>query len=156
MPRRGPIKKREREPDIKYQSVLIAQFINYIMRNGNKSVAIKIVHGALETAERKLNKGVIEILDQVIVNAGPQLELRSRRIGGANYQIPYEVRGDRRITLAFRWLIKAAKSRKGKPMKEKLAQELIDAFNNTGVAVKKKIDTHKMAESNRAFAHFAW
>lgn len=156
MSRKGPVKKREREPDIKHQSVLISQFINYVMRKGNKSAALKIVYGALETAGKKLNKGELEVLEQVIVNAGPQLELRSRRIGGANYQIPYEVRGDRKITLAFRWIIKAAKSRKGKPMAEKLAQELIDAYNNTGTAVKKKSDTHRMAEANRAFAHFAW
>jgi len=156
MSRKGPVKKRVREPDIKHQSVLISQLINYVMRNGNKSAALKIVYGALESAGKKLNKGELEVLEQVIVNAGPQLELRSRRIGGANYQIPYEVRGDRKITLAFRWIIKAAKSRKGKPMAERLAQELIDAFNNTGTAVKKKSDTHRMAEANRAFAHFAW
>lgn len=156
MSRKGPVKKRERDPDIKYQSVLISQLINYVMRKGNKSAAFKIVYGALESAGKKLNKGELEVLEQVIINAGPQLELRSRRIGGANYQIPYEVRGDRKITLAFRWIIKAAKSRKGKPMAEKLAQELIDAYNNTGTAVKKKSDTHRMAEANRAFAHFAW
>ena len=154
--RRGQTPKREIEPDIKYQSVLIAKFINYVMRNGSKAVARKIVYEALSNAEKKIGKIGVEILDQVVRNAGPELELRSRRIGGANYQIPYPVKPERRITLALRWIIEGAKSKKGKPMNEKLTQELIDAFNNTGVAVKKKIDTHRMADANKAFAHFAW
>ena len=154
--RQGQTPKREIEPDIKYQSVLIAKFINYVMRNGSKAIARKIVYGALQNTEKKIGKNAVEILDQVVRNAGPELELRSRRIGGANYQIPYPVKPERRITLALRWIIESAKSKKGKPMMEKLTQELIDAFNNTGVAVKKKIDTHRMADANRAFAHFAW
>ncbi len=154
--RRGKAPKRIVEPDIKYQSALVAKFINYMMRNGSKAIARGIVYGALEESEKKLGKSALEVLDQVIRNAGPELELRSRRIGGANYQIPYPVKPERRVTLALRWIIEAAKSKKGKPMNEKLTQELIDAFNNTGVAVKKKIDTHRMADANKAFAHFAW
>jgi len=154
--RTGLVKKRKIEPDIKYSSILVAKFINYVMRKGKKAIARKIIYGALENVEKKLNKNALEILDQVIKNAGPEQELRSRRIGGANYQIPYPVKADRRITLALRWIIEAAKSKKGKPMVEKLTEELIDAYNNTGVAVKKKSDTHRMAEANKAFAHFAW
>lgn len=144
------------EPDRKYSSLLLTKFINKIMLSGKKNAAEKIVYGALEKAEKKLNKPAMEILDIVIDNAGPQLELKSRRIGGANYQVPYEVKGDRKMALAFRWIIDAARKGKGKPMEEKLLEELINAFNNTGTAIKKKQDTHKMADANKAFAHFAW
>lgn len=154
--RRGQVPKRKIESDIKYQSALVAKFINYIMRSGRKAIARRIVYDSLENAEKKLGKGPLEILEQVIRNAGPEQELRSRRIGGANYQIPYPVKTERRTTLALRWIIDAAKSKKGKPMNDKLTQELIDAFNNTGLAVKKKNDTHRMADANKAFAHFAW
>lgn len=154
--RRGQIPKRIIEPEVRYQSALVAKFINYVMRQGRKPIARKIVYGALQNSEKKLGKGALEILEQAVRNAGPEQELRSRRIGGANYQIPYPVKPERRVTLALRWIINAAKSKKGKPMTEKLTQELIDAFNSTGAAVKKKIDTHRMADANRAFAHFAW
>ncbi len=154
--RRGQAPKRTVEPDIKHQSVLVAKFVNYIMRSGEKTIAQDIVYDALENAQKKLNKNSLEILEQVIRNAGPEQELRSRRIGGANYQIPYPVKPERKVTLALRWIIEAAKSKKGQPMVEKLTNELIDAFNNTGAAVKKKMDTHRMADANRAFAHFAW
>jgi small subunit ribosomal protein S7 len=154
---RRAIKRRQPiEPDRKYTSTFVASFINKIMMNGKKSVAEKIVYGALEKAEKKIGKPMQEIIDMVIENAGPQLELKSRRIGGANYQVPYEVKGERRSALALRWIIDAARGGKGKPMEEKLADELINAFNNTGVAVKKKQDTHRMADANKAFAHFAW
>ena len=156
MPRRGHIIKRKIEPDIQHQSVLVARFINYVMRKGQKNTARKIVYEALVNAEKKLAKGSLEILEQAVRNAGPEQELRSRRIGGANYQIPYPVSSERRQALALRWIIDAAKSKKGKPMNEKLAQELIDAFNSTGAAVKRKIDMHRMADANKAFAHFAW
>lgn len=154
--RRGTKKRAPLEPDRKYSSVLIAGFINKIMQNGKKNIAEKIVYGALQRAEKKIGKPVPELLDVVIENAGPQMELKSRRIGGANYQVPYEVKGERRMTLALRWIIDAARHGKGKPMEEKLAEELINAFNNSGIAVKKKQDTHKMADANKAFAHFAW
>ncbi len=154
---RKPVKKRNIvEPDFKYSSPLVASFINKIMKAGKKSIAEKIVYGALEIAEKQLNKPALEALDLAINNAGPQLELKSRRIGGANYQIPYEVKGERKSALAIRWIIDAARGRKGKPMKEKLAEEIVNACNNTGTAIKKKMDTHKMAEANKAFAHFAW
>lgn len=154
--RRGQVTKRKIEPDIIHQSALVAKFINYVMKNGDKTKARKIVYGSLENAEKKLGKPALEVLDQVIRNAGPEMELRSRRIGGANYQIPYPVNTERKITLALRWIIGAAHSKKGKAMVVKLTQELIDAFNNTGAAVKRKTDTHRMADANKAFAHFAW
>jgi len=144
------------EPDRKFSSLMVAKFINRIMLSGKKSIAQRIVYGALEKAEQQLKKPAMEIMETAIENAGPQLELKSRRIGGANYQVPYEVRGDRKMTLAFRWIIEAARSRKGKPMKDKLCEEIMNAFNNTGTAIKKKQDTHRMAEANKAFAHFAW
>lgn len=144
------------EPDFKYSSLLVASFINKIMKNGKKSVAEKIVYGALESAEGEIKKPALEVLDTALDNAGPQLELKSRRIGGANYQVPHEVRGERKVALATKWIINAARGQKGKPMKERLAQEIISAYNNTGVAIKKKQDTHRMAEANKAFAHFAW
>ncbi|MBI2063471.1 MAG: 30S ribosomal protein S7 [Candidatus Yanofskybacteria bacterium] len=154
---RKPIKKKIIvEPDYKYSSLLIAKLINKVMESGKKSIAERIVYGALERAEKELKKPALEVLDAALNNAGPQLELKSRRIGGANYQVPYEVRGERKMALAFRWIIDAARSSKGKPMQEKLAQEIINAYNNTGIAIKKKTDTHRMAEANKAFAHFAW
>jgi small subunit ribosomal protein S7 len=154
---RRPIKRRKPiEPDRKYNSILVASFINKVLISGKKSIAERIVYNALEKAEKKLNKPVLELLDVVVENAGPQLELKSRRIGGANYQVPYEVKSDRKITLALRWLVEAARKSKGKPMEDKLAEEMINAFNNAGTAVKKKQDMHKMADANKAFAHFAW
>lgn len=126
------------------------------MQHGKKTVAMKIVYNALDLAAKKLNKSPIEIFEQVLQNAGPNMELKSRRIGGANYQVPIEVRPERKITLAMRWIINSARSQKGKAMAEKLSEELISAYNNTGGAVKKKVDTHRMAEANKAFAHFAW
>ena len=140
--RRGQVLKKIIEPDIKYQSALVAKFINYIMKSGRKAIARGIVYGALEESEKKLGKKALEVLDQVIRNAGPEF--------------PYPVKPERKTTLALRWIIEAAQSKKGKPMVEKLSQEMIDAFNNTGIAVKKKMDTHRMADANRAFAHFAW
>lgn len=126
------------------------------MQRGKKSIAEKIVYGALERAEKELGKPAIDVLDAALNNAGPQLELKSRRIGGANYQVPHEVRGERKLALAIHWIISASRSQKGKPMQIKLAQEIINAYNNTGAAIKKKTDTHRMAEANKAFAHFAW
>ena len=154
---RKPLKKKiELQPDIKYQSLLVARFINQIMERGKKSVAEKIIYETLERIEKQTKKPALEALQQALDNAGPQVEIRSRRVGGANYQVPYEVRGERRVTLALRWIIGAAKNQKGKPMAQKLAEELMNAFNNTGTAVKKKTDTHRMADANKAFAHFAW
>jgi small subunit ribosomal protein S7 len=155
---RKPIKKKrpELEPDRKYNSLLVTRLINYLMYDGKKSVAQKVVYDAFDLTEKKLKKTPLELMEAVIENAGPQLELKSRRVGGANYQVPYEVKGDRKVTLALRWIISAARSGKGKPMAEKLSQELISVYNNEGAAVKKRNDTHRMAEANKAFAHFAW
>jgi small subunit ribosomal protein S7 len=154
--RRKKRQKREIPQDSVYNSVAVEKFINHVMKKGKKTIARKIVYGAFEIIKEKTKKEPLEIFDLAIANASPLLEIKPKRIGGATYQVPREVRGDRRITLATRWIILAAKSKKGKPMKEKLAQELIDAAQNQGVAIKKKEDTHRMAEANRAFAHFAW
>ena len=161
---RKKVAKLEINPDPKYNSLLAAKFINNLMKRGKKSVAQTIFYSALELAAKNLKKDLpagrqeiaLEILDQAIKNTSPLLEVKSRRVGGANYQVPYEVKGKRREALAFRWVIGAARKKKGKAMAEKLAQELMDAFNNTGDAVKKKEETHRVAEANRAFAHFAW
>jgi len=143
-------------PDFKYNSVLIQKFINYVMRKGKKTIAQKIVYGALDNIKEKTKQNPLEIIEKAIKNASPLLELRSRRIGGANYQVPVEVSLERQIALAMRWIINAAKSKKGQSMIEKLSEELILASKNEGAAVKKKNDVHKMAEANRAFAHFTW
>ena len=154
---RRPIKKRAQvEPDIKYSNILISKFINHIMQHGKKTIAMKIVYDALDLAAKKLNKPSIEIFEQAIQNASPNMELKSRRIGGANYQVPIEVRPERKVALAMRWIIDFARSQKGKAMAMKLSEELANAYNNTGGAANKKMDTHRLAESNKAFAHFAW
>ncbi|HWA64666.1 MAG TPA: 30S ribosomal protein S7 [Candidatus Paceibacterota bacterium] len=154
---RRPVKKRIIiEPDLKYQSVLVSKLINRIMREGKKAVAMRIVYNALDILEQKTKKPAMEALEIAISNAGPNMELKSRRIGGANYQVPIEVKPERRTSLAIRWMIEAARGAKGKPMEEKFAEEMLNAFNNTGGAVKKKLDTHRMADANKAFAHFAW
>lgn len=154
---RRPVKKRAVvEADLKYSSILVAKLINKVMEAGKKSIANKIVYGALEKAEKTLNKPAMDVLQQAFDNAGPTMELKSRRIGGANYQVPIEVKPERRIALAIRWIIDSARSGKGKAMEEKLAEEIINAFNNTGGAVKKRNDVHRMADANKAFAHFAW
>jgi len=148
--------KRIIPPDPVYDNTTVSKFINQVMRRGKKTIAKKIVYGAFDIVKEKTKKEPTEIFELALSNASPLLEVRPKRIGGATYQVPVEVRGDRRLTLSMRWIIGAAKSKKGKPMKEKLAEELINAANNTGVAIKKKEDTHRMAEANRAFAHFAW
>lgn len=148
--------KRIISPDPIYGNTTVAKFINHVMRRGKKTTARKIIYEAFNIIKEKLKKDPLEIFDLALQNAAPFLEVKSKRVGGATYQVPREVKGERRLTLAMRWIIQAAKSKKGKPMREKLAQELIDASSNTGVAVKKKEDTHRMAEANRAFAHFRW
>lgn len=156
MAKRRKIKRRTTDPDLVYNDATVAKFINYIMKKGKKTVARKIVYGAFDILKEKTKKEPLELFEQAIKNTSPFLEVRPRRIGGATYQVPMEVRGDRKLALAMRWLIQSAKSKKGKPMKERLAEELMAAANNTGWAVKKKEDTHRMAEANRAFARFAW
>lgn len=154
---RRPVKRKHApQPDQKYTSVLVTQFINYVMEDGKKSVASRLVYDAIDQAAAQTKKKQMEVIEGAINNVGPTMELRSRRVGGANYQVPIEVRPSRRIALALRWIITAARSAKGKAMDKRLAEELINALNNEGVAVKKKEDTHRMAEANRAFAHLAW
>ena len=155
MARKGKTPKRIIGPDRKFGNILVQKLINKIMLNGKKTIAERIVYTALETASKKLNQGPVEVFQGAMNNMMPMVQLKSRRVGGANYQIPTEVSGDRKIILGMQWLITSARARKGMPMAKRLATELIDAFNNTGGAVKKKEDTHKMAEANRAFAHFA-
>ena len=155
----GRRKKKEDRgliPDPRYNNILITRFINRLMKQGKKSVAQKVLYDALDIIKEKLEKNPIEIFDKAIKNVSPLLEVRSRRVGGAHYQIPFPVHGDRKQTLAIRWLIMAARTRKGKPMGQRLAQEFMDASSDTGGAVKKKNDVQRMAEANRAFARFAW
>jgi small subunit ribosomal protein S7 len=145
------------EPDIAYNSQKLGKFINNIMQHGKKETARKAVYQAFEIIKEKTgNPNPLEVFDTAIKNAGPLVEVRSRRIGGANYQVPREVRPERRTALAMRWIIEAARNKKGAPIHQKLAEELILASKNEGIAVKKRDDTHKMADSNKAFAHFAW
>lgn len=144
-------------PDLVYNSQKVGKFINYIMEGGKKNTARKVVYGAFDIIKVKEKiEDPMEVFDGAMKNVGPLVEVRSRRVGGANYQVPREVRAERRVSLAMRWIIAAAKSKKGIPMQQKLADELIAANKNEGEAVKKRENTHKMAESNKAFAHFAW
>ena len=152
---RRAYKKHKIAPDRVYNDVVVSQFINKIMKQGKKTTAQKIVYGAFDIIKEKTKKEPIEIFRAAIENASPLLEVKPKRIGGATYQVPMEVRGERKLALAFKWLIDGARAKKGKPMAEKLAQELIDCINNQGNAIKKKADTHRMAEANKAFAHFA-
>ncbi|MBU4314725.1 MAG: 30S ribosomal protein S7 [Actinobacteria bacterium] len=152
---RGKVIKKEIQPDIVYDSVMVAKLINQVMRRGKKTIATRIVYEAFELMKKKTKKEPLDVFDGALKNAAPVLEVRAKRVGGATYQIPVEVRGDRKIALAMRWIIAAAKAKKGKPMAEKLSDELIAAYNNEGPAIKKKLDMHRMAEANRAFAHFS-
>ncbi len=154
---RSPIKNPHvLQPDQRYSSVLVTKLINQIMKEGKRSLASRIVYTALDNSAATLKKTPMEVLDAAITNSGPTMELKSRRVGGSNYQVPVEVRPERRVQLALRWMIEAARSGKGRAMDVKLAEEFVNAFNNTGNAVKKKADVHRMADANRAFAHFAW
>ncbi|MFY9457780.1 MAG: 30S ribosomal protein S7 [Candidatus Spechtbacterales bacterium] len=148
--------KREILSDPKYDNQIVARFINYIMWDGEKSVAREVVYDAFDIIAEKTKKEALDVFDEAIKNTSPMLEVKSKRVGGANYQVPRPVKGDRRLTLSLRWMIRAARSKKGQRMAEKLAEELIQASQNSGAAVKKKDDTHRMAQANRAFAHFGW
>ncbi|MBN2569054.1 MAG: 30S ribosomal protein S7 [Deltaproteobacteria bacterium] len=154
MPRRREISKRKILPDPQYSSVLVARFVNNLLKKGKKNTAESLLYGAFNIIEKKVNGSPLEVFETAVTNVKPVLEVKSRRVGGATYQVPTEVASDRRIALAIRWLITNAKSRAGKSMKEKLAIEFIDAANNRGGSVKKREDTHKMAEANKAFAHY--
>ncbi len=156
MPRRNRPPRREVAPDHKYSSVLVAKFINKLMLDGKKSTAQSILYDALDIIEARAKRPGLDIFEQAVRNATPILEVKPRRVGGATYQVPVEVRSDRRLSLAIRWLVQSARKRSGKSMAEKLASELMDAANNTGQTIKRREDTHKMAEANRAFAHYRW
>ena len=156
MPRRAQAIKREISPDAKYQSVVVARLINKVMRCGKKSTAERIVYGALQVVEQQESKAPVSLLEQAVRNATPLLGVKPRRIGGATYQVPVEVRPDRGLSLAMRWLVNSARARTGKSMVEKLAAELSGASKGQGATVKRREDTHRMAEANRAFAHFRW
>ena len=156
MPRRGNVPKREILPDPVYNSVLVTKLVNSIMLDGKKGVAQKVVYGAFDIISEKTGKEPLEVFQQAMENIMPSLEVKARRVGGATYQVPIEVRPARRQTLGLRWLTNYSRARGEKTMKERLTGEIMDAANNTGSSVKKREDTHKMADSNKAFAHFRW
>ena len=156
MPRKGPVPKRDVLPDPVYHSKTVTKFINKVMLSGKKSVAQRVVYDAFDTIREKTGQDPLEVFETALRNVMPVLEVKARRVGGANYQVPVEVRADRRMTLGIRWLGGYARLRGEKTMDARLSAELMDAANNTGAAIKKKEDTHKMAEANKAFAHYRW
>ena len=156
MPRKGSVPKREVLPDPIYGSVVFTKLVNQIMLDGKKSVAERICYGALDIIKEKTERDPMEVFNEAMENVMPVLEVKARRVGGANYQVPIEVRPDRRQTLAIRWIANYTRKRSGKSMEQKLANELMDAATGTGASVKKREDTHKMAEANKAFAHYKW
>jgi small subunit ribosomal protein S7 len=155
MPRRGKYQKRQTQPDVRYNSPQLQLFINKVMLSGKKAVAEKIVYSSLETAAERLGRQPMEVFESALRNAAPTVEVKPKRVGGATYQVPQEIKGDRRFALAMRWIIQSARGRQGRPMAERLTAELIDAFNNTGASVRRREETHRMAEANRAFSHYA-
>lgn len=156
MPRRRVAEKREILPDPKYNSKLLSKFINVMMEDGKKSIAERICYGAFEIIKEKTGNDPLKVFKTAIENVKPVVEVKPRRVGGATYQVPIEIRPQRRAALAFRWIINYSRLRNEKTMRERLAAELMDAFNNTGASIKKKEDTHRMAEANKAFAHYRW
>jgi small subunit ribosomal protein S7 len=156
MPRRRVAEKREILPDPKYNSKLVSKFINIMMEDGKKSIAEKIMYGAFDILKEKTGSDPLKVFKTALENVKPVLEVKPRRVGGATYQVPVEIRSQRRAALSFRWIINYSRARNEKTMRERLAAELLDAFNSTGVSFKKKEDTHKMAEANKAFAHYRW
>ena len=156
MSRRRKAHKKTITPDLKYDSEMVARFVAHMMRKGKKSIAERIIYDALDEIAAKTQGDPVEIFETAIENIRPQLEVKSRRVGGATYQVPIEVNSDRGLAMAMRWLINFSKGRRGVPMAKALSNELLDAYNRTGAAVKKRDDTHKMAQANRAFAHYRW
>jgi len=156
MSRRHAAEKREVLPDAKYGNIVLTKFMNSLMYDGKKAAAEEIVYGALETIEKKVKGDALRVFTEALDNVKPSVEVRSRRVGGATYQVPVEVRPDRRQALAIRWLIEAARGRSENTMRDRLSAELLDASNNRGTAVKKREDTHRMAEANKAFSHYRW
>ncbi|MBT3355959.1 30S ribosomal protein S7 [bacterium] len=155
MARKKRVYKKHWKPDVKYNSLIVGRFVGYLMLDGKRTTAEKVVYGAFDAIHRKTKKGGLNVFEQSIKNVSPLMELKGRRIGGANYQVPIPVIGDRRVTLAMRWILTAARARTGKSMAERLADELLDATDKKGASIKKREDTHRMAEANKAFAHFA-
>jgi small subunit ribosomal protein S7 len=156
MPRKGHVAKRERVPDLKYNDLVVQRLINCIMLDGKKSTATKIVYGAFDLVEEKLKEESLKIFQKAMDNIKPEIEVKARRVGGATYQVPVEVRANRKLSLGIRWLIRYSRDRSERTMMERLAGEILDAYNNKGGSVKKREDTHKMAEANKAFAHYRW
>lgn len=156
MPRRAKVIKREVPPDARYNSKMLSMFINKIMECGKKSTAERIVYDALQTVGEQTRKNPIDVFDQALRNSTPLLEVKPRRVGGATYQVPVDIRAERRLALAMRWLSRSARARGGRSMAERLAAELIDASNGQGATIKRREDTHRMAEANRAFVHYRW
>ncbi|MDI3257800.1 MAG: 30S ribosomal protein S7 [Kyrpidia sp.] len=156
MPRKGPVPQRDVMPDPIYDSKLVTRLINKVMLDGKKGLAQRIVYRAFDLIRERTGRDPLEVFEQAVKNTMPVLEVKARRVGGANYQVPVEVRPERRITLGLRWLVNYARERSEKTMQERLANEILDAANGTGGAVKKKEDTHRMAEANKAFAHYRW
>ena len=156
MARRRRAEKRSVTPDPKFNSELVAKMINYVMERGKKTTAERIVYGALATIDEKMSEDPLEVLIRAVDNMKPRVEVKSRRVGGATYQVPVEVGRDRQLALAIRWMISSSKGRRGIPMQRAVAMELMDAYNNQGSVIKKKDDTHRMAQANKAFAHYAW
>ncbi|MDD3268051.1 MAG: 30S ribosomal protein S7 [Syntrophomonadaceae bacterium] len=156
MPRKGPVPKRDVLPDPIYHSKIFTKLVNQVMWDGKKSTAEKICYGAFDIVEQKMGKDALEVFEEAMKNITPIVEVRARRVGGANYQVPVEVRADRRQTLAIRWLVSYSRKRGEKTMAQRLAGEIMDGANHTGGSVKKREDTHKMAEANKAFAHYRW
>ncbi|NLN75393.1 MAG: 30S ribosomal protein S7 [Armatimonadetes bacterium] len=156
MPRKGPAKKRDIYPDPVYGNKMLQRLINRVLTDGKKGIAEKIVYGALEILEQKTNRSGVEVFEEALKNVMPAVEVRPRRVGGATYQVPVEVRPERRTSLAMRWIVTNSRKRSGNTMRERLAAELLDAANNTGASVKKREDGYKMAEANKAFAHYRW
>jgi len=156
MPRRGIVKKRKVQPDPFYNSTLVSRFINLSLKRGKKSTAERVIYNAMDIVKQKTKEDPLKAFEKAIENTRPVLETKSRRVGGATYQVPIEVPLERSMSVAVRWLLNYARGRSGKSMEEKLAAEIIDAMNNRGGAIKKREDTHKMAEANRAFAHYRW
>ncbi len=156
MARRRKAERRQVLPDPKYNSELVARVINYVMRAGKKSTAERIIYGAMGRIEEKASQDPLGVLIKAIDNIKPRVEVKSRRVGGATYQVPVEISTRRQLALALRWLVQYSSARRGMPMEQAIAMELLDAFNNQGVCIKKREDTHKMAQANKAFAHYAW
>jgi small subunit ribosomal protein S7 len=156
MPRKGPAPKRDIEPDPIFGNLMVGKFVSNIMKGGRKSVAEKIVYGALEIVKEKTKKDPIEVFELALEKVRPLVEVKPRRVGGATYQIPIEIEKDRGLKVAVKWIIKAARDKKGRPMIEKLADEIIEASNESGAAYKRKLDLHKMAEANKSYAHLRW